>query len=243
MINAFYASKSGAKNYQYYLDAIANNIANVNTNGYKAQNVSFTDLLYNEKEGLQLGNGSKAIVTRDMSTSGVRSNDSGLSVMVEGDGFIAVQGANGEIAYTRSMELDVAEIGGVNYLLTSSGDFVLDNNLNKIVIGDPSAFTLRAPAEASGAEVGAYTVGVFDFVNPEALIALGNGKFTINEETGMAAMPDTNSQLVQNMSETSNVDLISEMTKMIVAQRGFQLNSQMIRTADEMEQIAVDLNT
>lgn len=241
MINAFYASKSGAKNYQYYLDAIANNIANVNTNGYKAQSVNFTDLLYSEKYGLQFGNGSRAVVTRDMSAGGVQNSESGLSVMVKGNGFIAVQGADGQIAYMRTANLGIATIDGTNYLVTSSGDFVLDNNLNRIVIDDTqSAITLRAPAEAD--ENGGYTLGVFAFVNPQDLIALGNGKYALNNNIGMQAIADTSSTLAQHMEETSNVDMISEMAKMIAAQRGFQVNAQMIKTADEMEQTANNLN-
>lgn len=242
MISAFYASKTGAKNYQLYLNAIANNIANVNTNGYKAQNVSFTDLLYSEEQGLQIGTGSKAMVTRDMSSGGAQNSSSALSVMVEGDGFIALQGADGQIAFTRSANLGVADIGGVNYLITSTGDFVLDNNLNRIVITDTqNPITLKAPAE-TGDAAGTYTLGIYTFMNPADLIALGDGKYAVNEEAGMTAMPDTTSTLVQNMEETSNVDLVSEMTKLIIAQRGFQLNAQMIRTADEMEMTAIDLN-
>lgn len=241
MISAFYASKSGAKNYQFYLDAIANNVANVNTHGYKAQNVNFTDLLYAEEYGLQIGTGSKAVVTRDMSAGGVLSSTA-LSVMVEGDGFIAVQGADGQTAYTRSANLGVAEIGGVNYLITSSGDFVLDENLNRIVIGDTqNPIILKAPAEAGDA-AGTYTLGVFAFINSEDLIALGDGKYAVNAENGMTAIPDIASKLLQNMEEASNVDLVNEMTKMITAQRGFQLNAQMIKTADEMEQTAINLN-
>lgn len=241
MINAFYVSKSGAKNYQYYLNAVANNVANINTNGFKAQSVNFTDLLYSEKHGLQFGNGSRAVVTRDMSPGGMQSSESGLSVMVKGDGFIAVQGADGQIAYTRSVNLGVANIDGVSYLVTAAGDFVLDNNLNRVVIDDvQSSITLKAPAEADG-ESG-YTLGVFTFVNPQDLIAFGNGKYALNEEAGMEAIPDTASTLAQNMEETSNVDLISEMAKMIAAQRGFQANAQMIRTVDEMEYIANNLN-
>jgi flagellar basal body rod protein FlgG len=243
MISAFYASKSGAKNYQYYLDAVANNIANVNTNGYKTQNVNFTDLLYSERGGVQVGNGSKAVATRDMEQGGVLTDGASLNVMINGSGFLAVQDAGGNISYTRSGELSVGDVGGTDYLMTTSGDFVLDNNLNKIKIDDTqTSVTFRAPGEATGNEAGIVTLGIFSFADPSELTALGNGKYRIPENSGITATPDTYSTLVQNMAESSNVDLVTEMSKMIMAQRGFQINAQMIRTADEIEQTVNNLN-
>jgi flagellar basal-body rod protein FlgG len=247
MINAFYAAKSGTKNYQYYLDAVSNNISNINTESYKAQSVNFTDLMYTDIAGddgtLQNGNGSKVMVSRDMSQGAAQSSDNASDIMINGGGFFAVQEADGDIAYTRSGSLSASEIDGVNYLVTENGDFVLDENLNKITIDPQTALSIKAPGEDNTAATdNTITLGIFSFSNTDNLVATGNGKYVIDPTSTLTATPDTESTIVTNMIESSNVDLITEMAKMINAQRGFQMNAKMIQTADEMEQYANNLS-
>ena len=248
MINAFYTAKSGTKNYQSFLDAVSNNIANVSTPSYKSQSVSFTDLMYTNFQGtdgkeLQNGSGSRILVTRDMSQGPAQRSDDPNDVIIKGDGYFAVQDSTGTVAYTRTSSFSVAEIGGVNYLVNNKGDFVLDPNLNKITVNTEKPVTFLSPGEAlSLADVdkqNAITVGVFSFSDPEKLIASGDGKYVIGN--GITAALDTKSDLVANMAESSNVDLVTEMARMITAQRGFQINANMIQTADEMEQYANNL--
>lgn len=249
MIGALYSSKSGAENYQHYLNAVANNISNVNTNGFKAQSVSFTDLVYTNIQGpdaaeqnLQAGSGSRILVSRDMTQGSAQSGSGSLNVMIDGDGFFAVQGSDGKIAYTRSGNFMLENINGTEYLLTNEGDFVLDSNLNRIEInGFDSAIKITAPSEADALNENSVTPGIFAFDNPEKLVALGSSKYGIAENTVINVSLDTESNLVQKMLESSNVDLVEEMSKMIAAQRGFQVNAQMIRTVDEMEQNANSL--
>ncbi|OGO89774.1 MAG: hypothetical protein A2Y15_04830 [Clostridiales bacterium GWF2_36_10] len=244
MINAFYSAKSGSKNYQTYLDAIGNNIANVNTASFKAQNVSFTDLLYTNIEGpdgaeqnLQTGNGSRILITRDMSQGTSINGSSGLDVMIKGDGFFALQGEDGNISYSRISNFTISDIGGTKYLTNKNGDYVLNENLEKIEITS-GEIAFIAPSEVNN---NAITLGVFRFDNPEELVALSDGKFGISAGSTLTAKLDTESSLLMNMIESSNVDLASEMAKMIIAQRGFQVNAKMIQTVDEMEQYANNL--
>lgn len=245
MINAFYAAKSGTKNYQYYLDAVGNNIANVNTASFKAQNVSFTDLLYTNIQGpdgaeqnLQTGNGSKILESRDMSQGTSSSGSSQLDVMIKGNGFFALQGEDGSISYTRTSNFNVSEIDGLKYLVNGNGEFVLDEKLEKIVITSTDDITFASSKEAQN---GAITLGIFSFDNPDELIATSNGKYEISAGSTLIAQLDNESTIVTNMIESSNVELVSEMAKMIIAQRGFQANAKMIQTADEMEQYASNL--
>lgn len=250
MITAFYTAKTGTKNYQSYLDAVANNVANVNTLGFKAQNVSFTDLLYADFQGangtmLQNGTGSRILVSRDMSQGGAEQSDNPSDIVIKGNGFFAVQDAAGNIAYTRTGDFSVAEIGGANYLVAKNGEFVLDAGLNKIEVDAGKPMSLVSPGEAaqlSQADLSGRTViGVFSFSDPEKLTAAGDGKYVVAANSGLTPALDTVSDLVAGMKESSNVNLVSEMARMITAQRGFQINANMIQTADEMEQYANNL--
>lgn len=242
MINAFYSAKSGAKNYQSFLNATANNISNVNTQSYKAQRVSFTDLIYsnfngeNEPENLQQGNGSRIVVTRDMSQGSMINGNGSLDVMINGNGFFALQKEDGSIAYSRNGSLKISQLDGENYLVSSSGDFVLDENLNRITV-DSGDITLTAASENTQG----VAVGLFEFENPGSLVATGDGSYVMPQDQVINVKADTDSKLVQNSLEGSNVELIKEMADMMIAQRGFQMNSQMIKTADEMEQQANSL--
>lgn len=242
MINAFYSAKSGTKNYQNYLDAVANNLSNVNSESYKAQSVSFTDLMYTAFSGnngeLQSGSGSRILVSRDMSAGNVTTSSDSMDIFIDGDGFLAVKDVDGKIAYTRSGSLSAIELEGVNYLVTAQGDFVLDANLDKIKIPDVQSVSFSAPAEAAFGNENTITLGIFTFSNPEQLVETSGGNYTIAEGSALTAQPDTKSTVEQNMIESSNVDAASELVKMIVAQRGFQMNVKMIQTADEMEQYA-----
>ena len=243
MINAFYASKSGVNNYQSYLDAIANNIANASTDSYKAQVVSFTDLLYSnvqapdgDPQNIQVGNGSRILVSKDMTQGAITTGNAGI--MINGSGFYAVENENGDVLYTRKGDFLVREIEGSNYLVNQNGDFVLDSDLNRVVLNQSNYFNLSAPGEATANST---VVGIFQIQNPEDLIAVGNGKYMISPDAAAAPTIDTDSELVYDLIESSNVDLITEMSKMIIAQRGFQLNARMIQTVDELESYANNL--
>ncbi|HBL83429.1 MAG: hypothetical protein A2Y17_04290 [Clostridiales bacterium GWF2_38_85] len=243
MINAFYASKSGVKNYQYCLDAIANNIANSRTDSYKAQVISFTDLLYTniqsadgEPQNLQTGNGSRILIFRDMTQGIITTGENGI--MINGNGYYAVENQNGETLYTKKGDFSVRDIDGADYLVTENGDFVLDPELNRIIVNGDEFFNLAAPGESLE---GSMVLGIFKVTDSNDLISVGNGRYTISPDTTVTPELDTESKLIYDMNESSNVNLITEMSKMIIAQRGFQLNSQMLKTADELESYANNL--
>ena len=144
-----------------------------------------------------------------------------------GNAYFSVQGMDENIYYTRSGSFSVSNEGNQKYLVTSEGDYVLDGNLERIpVAGEPISALGRA--------------AIFAFDNPEALTSLGSGRYAANEFSGQALI-DTESKKNIKAQELSNVDLVTEMTKMMTAQRGFQLNLRMAQTADEIEQTVNNL--
>lgn len=241
MINAFNISKIGAKNYQLYLDAIANNIANTNTDAYKTQNVSFSDLIYTQERGtlIQTGNGSKVTVWNDMTQGGAAQTDYGVNILIDGDGFFSVGDLGGNVYFTRVGSFTIGQIEQEYYLMTKEGDFVLDENLNTIRIDNiDEELNFVSPGNQND---NAISLGLFSFSSPEYLIPAGEGKFIIPEDSAIVPILDNLSKITMDFRESSNVNLALEMSKLISAQRGFQLNAQMIRSADEMEQFVINL--
>ena len=231
MINGFYAAKSGAISYQTSLDVTANNIANVNTQGYKAQNVTFSELMSTSANGSEIlvGNGTRiATITRDTSQGAYSDAGSGLSAMISGNGYYAVQNSDESISYSRSCSFALSNEDNSNYLVTASGGYVLDENMNKIeVSGDNTANSIAKAA-------------IYTFDNTEALVSQGGGKYAVSQNSG-EAVRDESAKITITAQELSNVDLIAEMTKMMTAQRGFQFSVKMVQTADEIEQTVNNL--
>ncbi len=232
MINGFYAAKAGAKVFQTSLDITANNIANANTQGYKAQTASFTDLVYTNAQGGEFlaGNGARLASTSVLSGQGGLGQDGERSAAIEGEGFFAVQNAQGDTVYTRSGSFSLSAEGEARYLVSADGGYVLNQNGQRIALeGEDIRTAIRQAA-------------LYSFPNPDALTALGNSRFAATEASGDAVI-DNASQLVESAYELSNVDLVTEMTRMMLAQRGFQFNLRMLQTADELEQVVNSLRT
>ncbi len=232
MINGFYAAKAGAKSYQASLDVTANNIANVNTQGYKAQQISFTDLIYTDAQGADflVGNGARVAGTTVNAEQGGLGQDGQLSVAIQGEGFFALDIGQNEPVYTRAGGFSLSVEGNAVYLTASDGSYVLDQNRQHIQVTDGDV----------GAAIG--RAALYAFPNPQELQALGDNRFAATNASGAAAA-DTQSQLVGSAYELSNVDLTSEITHMMLAQRGLQFSLRMIQTADELEQIVNNLRT
>lgn len=249
MINAFYAARSGILNSQNSLGVTANNISNVNTTGYKEQRANFADLLYTNVHGIEVdpanlksGNGAKLQEIAKIFTQGpIEGTGRTLDVGISGDGFFCVSDAQGNLSYTRDGSFNLSQENGVNYLTASDGSYVLDGNLNRIVVPNAKDVTF-SPADGLPAQGNAVKPGVFTFSNPYALNLMGNNRFEANTASGQPVLTK-NCELKQNALERSNVDLVTEMEKMIEQQRGFQFNAKMLQVTDEMEQTANQLRT
>lgn len=224
MIRAFYTAAAGANSNQTYLDVISNNLANIQTDGYKALKPEFSDLLYTNltqagEGSLMVGSGSKIDKTDTIFNEGALiQTDKLTDFAILGDGFFAIQKED-EILYTRTGAFTVGNIEGENYLMLDSG-YVLDNNEEPIILTEGE---------------NEINVGVYKFTNNFDLERVGDNLFRIANENAEYEISEV-AEVKRGYVEGSNVVLSQEMVKMIQSQRAFQFNSKIIQVADEIEQ-------
>lgn len=262
-MRALWTAASGMKSQQLNVDTIANNLANVNTTGYKRQKVEFKDLLYsnirktnlNDGEGnptnLQVGHGVIPMATSRIFTNGnLEHTENPLDVAIEGEGFFAIETPTGEIVYTRDGNFKLSVDMDEMRLVTSEGytvlsdfddEIVLDEGLKDINISELGLVT--AKNEDDEIEEIA-TIKLVKFINPEGLEAIGKNLYKATNASGEEIpMEDETrtSTLRQGYLETSNVQIIDEMVRLISAQRAYEINSKAIQTSDEMLGMANNL--
>lgn len=245
------------KGFQTKLDVIGNNIANVNTIGFKKSTINFQDLLSQNMSGsgvnpMQVGLGVQTSAINVIHTPGsAMTTGVGTDLAIMGDGFFMVEDpANntGQTFLTRAGNFVVDAEGD---LVTTQGYSVLDDNGNAININPDTyaSFSINREGQIigkqpNGTEVPLQTIGVANPENPAGLRKFGGSLYEMtgaagNMNAGTAA--DATSMISAGMLEMSNVDLTEEFTEMIVAQRGFQANSRTITTSDEILQEVVNL--
>jgi flagellar basal body rod protein FlgG len=225
MIKAYYTATNGAMSTQNYLDVISNNMSNVQTEGYKKSKPEFSDLLYTNIRGaegtdteLKSGSGSKINKVDVIFTQGTPvSTGVPTDFAIQGDGFFAVQFEE-ENLFTRGGSFEITNIDDEKYL-TYQGGYVLNKDEEPIIVENTDDIE----------------VGVFVFNNNGDLQQAGNNLFRIsNEDAEYSLLED--SRVMKGFVEASNVEVSEEMVKLIQIQRAFQLNSSVIKTADEIEQ-------
>ena len=267
MIRALYAAASGMKAYQNEINNIGNNIANVNTVGYKKVRSSFKENLYsamavrNEEtdEMLQFGNGVR--VARNISSfkpGTLKRTDSPLDIAIEGEGFfiVGILDANGQITdrlYTRNGSFRLNALANGQFRLeTRDGNPVLNNNGQAIIFnGDIREDDILIKEDGTiSINQGYFTydytqLGLATFINPDGLGRAGGSYFYETEQSGapqaFGQYGGERGRILQNHLEISNVDLTEEMTRLIMSQRAYQLNSRVLQTSDEMERLANNL--
>ncbi|MEN6316800.1 MAG: flagellar basal-body rod protein FlgG [Clostridiaceae bacterium] len=265
MMRALWTSASGMTAQQMTVDVISNNLANVNTTGYKKERVEFKDLLYETMDrarvlpnggkpvNLQVGHGTTPVATvKDFSTGSPEETGNKLDFFIDGEGFFLVQGPAGEINYTRdgSFKLSLTDSGKM--LTTSEGYPVLDDAGAPIMIDiDLSRLVVSQTGELSylddegiNVPIG-QTIGLAYFENRNGLEGIGRNLYKATQAAGtpVMALDSTQKSLInQNFLEASNVKTVEEMVKLIVAQRAYELNSKAIQSADEMLGIANNLS-
>ena len=235
MIQAFYSATSGLRARQTAMDTIGNDIANVNTAGYTQKETQFSDLIYNSMvrpenpQYEELGQGSGAAANAevlDTSEGSLVSTGQLTDYAANDGGFFAVRDDTGNVFYTRSGTFAVKSDGNGGYVLADEeGRSVLDADGQEIAVAD------GVPQE---------TPGVFTFENPAGLTQEGDTLFSANALSGDAQVSDAGVQ--QGYYMASNTDLSQQMTRMILTQRGFQMNARIISTADQIESITNDLH-
>ena len=255
MIRSLWISKTGLDAQQTNLDVIANNLANVSSNGFKRSRAVFEDLLYQTLRqpgaqssqqtqiptGLQVGTGVRPVATERIFTQGnLQQTGNALDVAISGHGFLQVQMPDGTVGYTRDGSLHVDAQGQI---VTSNGNHLqpaitIPANAQKITIGTDGTVSVTLPGTATPANVG--TIQLANFVNPAGLNPLGQNLYSESASSGTPQVnaPGTNGvgQLVQGSVETSNVNVVEELVSMIQAQRAYEINSKAITTSDQMLQ-------
>ncbi len=270
MVRSLWTAATGMIAQQTNMDTIANNLANVNTVGYKTQINEFKSLLYQniqtrttsangeQKPGsAQVGLGVRnASISSVFRTGNFQPSDSDTAFALDGKGFFAVRGEDGNTYYTRNgdFKFTLAPNGG-NMLANSQGLPVLDSEGQPIILDSQYTVSLVEvskdgqicyPDEQNNPQPMGITIGVYQFNNPNGLEKLGESLY---EETAASGQPineatNTNvkkSDVIQGYLEASNVQVVDEMVNMIVAQRAYELNSKAITASDEMLQQANNL--
>ncbi|MBI5234182.1 MAG: flagellar basal-body rod protein FlgG [Deltaproteobacteria bacterium] len=261
MMNALWIASTGMETQQLFVDNISNNLANVNTVGFKKSRIDFEDLLYQNLRvpgsasslstqvptGIQMGHGVRPVATQKIFSMGnLQQTTNALDLAIEGDGFFQViTPNNGQTAYTRDGSFKLDKDGNI---VTSNG-YLLEPQV--VVPADTVEIYISADGIVSVIEAGNFlptevgNIELTRFVNPAGLQALGNNLFSQTNASGdpQTGVPGENGAGVisQGFVEMSNVSVVEEMVNMIVAQRDYELNSKAIQTSDEMLQLANNL--
>jgi flagellar basal-body rod protein FlgG len=259
MIRALWTSAGGMEAQQMNLDVIANNLANVNTSGFKKSSIQFAEMMYDTNEspgasstdstttptGVQVGYGSKAVATeRNFTQGNLQQTGNTYDVAIQGQGFYKVTLPDGTNAYTRDgsflVNADGQLVTNQGYLVTGVGQ--ISPQATNVSIGSDGTIS----ATVNNAVVKISPITISNFPNPEGLNSLGSNLYQETAASGNAVdgqTPGTNGMgtLAQGYIETSNVQVVEEMVNMIQAQRAYEINSKAIQTADQMMGMANNL--
>lgn len=260
MIRSLWTAATGMEAQQLNMDVIANNLANVNTTGFKKGRVDFQDLLYQtmrtagaaETEGnqvptgIQVGLGVRPGAVQKVHTQGdVQATGNQYDVVIEGDGFFEVMLPSGQYGYTRDGSF---KVDGTGRLVTSDGyavwpEITIPKDASEISIGAQGAVLAKVNGQTDPQKLG--DMKLVKFQNPAGLENIGRNLMVQSAASGEPTedVPGSNGlgQLSQGFLEMSNVKVVEEMVNMIVAQRAYEVNSKSIQTADEMLSIANQL--
>ncbi|HJY04849.1 MAG TPA: flagellar basal-body rod protein FlgG [Bryobacteraceae bacterium] len=255
MIRSLWISKTGLDAQQTQMDVIANNLANVSTNGFKRSRAVFEDLIYQTlrqpgaqssqqtqlPSGLQIGTGVRPVATERMFTQGnLQQTGNWKDVAINGQGFFQVLRPDGSTAYTRDGSFQIDAEG---QLVTSSGyqiqpAITIPPNAQSVTIGRDGVVTITQQDSPLPAQVG--SLQLVTFINPVGMQAVGENLFI---ETGSSGPPNLNTPgadgtglLSQGYVETSNVNVVEELVNMIQTQRAYEINSKAVQTSDQMLQ-------
>jgi len=255
MTQALWIAKTGLDAQQTRMAVVSNNLANVNTTGYKQSRAVFEDLLYQNVRqsggsssqstllptGMTLGTGVRVVATEKLHTQGsVQNTEQALDVAINGRGFLQIQMPDGDTAYTRDGSLKLDDQG---QLVTSSGYIVqpgisIPDGAQSITIGLDGIVSVKLAGQTAPTQVG--TIEIADFINPVGLQAMGENLYVETASSGPATSGTPGlsglGTIVQGALEGSNVNVVAELVNMIETQRAYEMNSKAISTNDQMMQ-------
>lgn len=260
MDRALKTAATGMYAQQLNVDAIANNLANVNTTAFKSTTVQFEDLMYQtiratgipDQQGqsapaeLQVGDGTiPSATTRDFSQGSLTPTQNPLDLGIQGDGFFEVRMPDGTESYTRDGSFQISSNGN---LVTSNGYLVepgltIPQDTTSLSVGPDGTVQATVSGQTNPVTLGQLTLA--KFINPDGLSGMGNNLYQETVASGTPILGNANSTgfgtVQQGYLESSNVSIVNEMVKMIEAERAYELNSKAVQTADTMMQLANNL--
>jgi flagellar basal-body rod protein FlgG len=245
---------------QLNIDVIANNLANVNTTGFKRSRADFQDILYqtlrqagasssNQTEiptGIQLGLGARTAAVQKLFLQGdVQHTQNQLDLAIDGAGFFQILRPSGDTTYTRAGSFKLDSQGR---LVNSDGyplepEVTIPNDATNVTIGSDGVVSVLRPGQNAPQQVGQFRL--VNFANPAGLAAIGRSLFQTTTASGDpvegVAGQEGIGTLSQGFLEISNVSVVEEMVNLITGQRAYEINSRAIQAADEMLQTAANL--
>lgn len=259
MFRSLSVAATGMNAQETKLDVISNNLANANTSGYKRQDAEFEDLLYQNirsaaptaaggvsPTGVQVGAGSRVAATsRAFAQGAVQQTGNPLDVAIEGNGFLVVTRASGEVAYTRAGALKLDAQGR---LVTSEGlalepAITVPPDASRVTIGSDGTVSVVQAGQTTPNSVGQLQLATFP--NPGGLIPIGHNLYEASAAAGDATTGVPGSEgrgsIMQGAIEGSNVEVVTEMIALIRTQRAYEVNSKVISAADEMLRRATEM--
>ena len=249
---SLYSAATGMEAQQLNLNTIANNLANVNTPGFKRSKIEFQDLLYQKPRsagadtgggnlaptGVEVGNGARVAATSKVFTQGsLTASGNNMDIAIQGEGFLEVTKGDGTKAFTRDGSLKISATGTIvnNDGLPVLGFQPVPAGTASVSIAENGQVTVQG---TSGTQ--SYRISLTRFPNPAGLRSLGANLY---DETPSSGTPETGSPgengfgtVMQGYTEGSNVNIVEEMVNLIVAQRAYEINSKSIQASDEMLQ-------
>lgn len=245
---------------QRYVEIISNNLANVNTTGYKKVRPEFQDLLYETLQPaggnrradvepmneVQIGSGTELVATSKMFTQGdVTQTSNSLDMAINGEGFFMIRKGDNSIAYTRDGSFKVDK----NSRIVNAQGFQLEPGItvpsDAVSVNISREGVVSAVMQDGKEEQTLGQIELARFVNQGGLKSVGDNLFEETAASGKAILeqPGTNNtgEIIQSHLESSNVDIVQEMVNMIVAQRAYEMNSKSVKTADDILSTAVNL--
>ncbi len=255
MNSALWIAKTGLDAQQTRMGVVANNLANVNTTGFKRDRAVFEDLLYQNvrqvgaltsqntqlPSGLALGTGVRVVATEKLHTQGnIVQTETPLDLAINGRGYFQVLLPDGNVAYTRDGSFQINDQG---VMVTSNGyelqpNITLPDNIQSVTIGADGTVSAQIVGQAAPNQVG--NIQLADFINPTGLQAIGENLYLESAASGAPAVgqPDANGlgTLMQGALESSNVNVVEELVNMIETQRAYEMNSKAVSTTDQMLQ-------
>ncbi len=259
MYQALWVAKTGLEAQQTRMSVVSNNLANVNTTGFKRSHAIFEDLLYQNfrqvggqtsqdtqlPSGFMLGTGTRVVSTEKLYSQGsIVQSENPLHVAIDGRGFFQVLMPDGTLAYTRDGTFQLDSQG---QLVTSTGyqiqpAITIPDAAQSITIGADGTVSVSLAGQSSPTQVG--SLQLTDFVNPAGLQPIGDN---LTLETAASGSPQTGTpglnglgKLVQNSLETSNVNVVQELVDMIETQRAYEMNSKAVEATDNMLRFIVN---